>query len=334
MSTLPVVIGIIIGLTAMWGALALYIRLPAPRWAGASAAAVWLVLAAAALAGTASGQWWLAYAYGAVLSGLLAWWHSIRPAGDRDWIPEVARQTHGVVQGDWITLRNVRNFAWRSRSDFTPRWETRRYAISRLQSVDLTLSYWGHRSIAHALVSFGFLDEDGRNDYVVFSVEIRRKKGDRFSEIGGFFRQYELSLIASTEEDSLRARTNVRGEDCYLYRVHMPREAAGALFLAYVNSANRLLAQPRFYNTLTANCITIVFRMAQQIVPGLPMDYRLLLSGYLDGYLYDLGALQGANSLPEYRRRGRYTDRARAARDAVSYSASIRRGVPGINAEV
>ena len=100
-------------------------------------------------------------------------------------------------------------------------------------------------------------------------------------------------MLASTEEDSLRVRTNVRGEDGYLYRVHMPEGGARALFLAYVETANGLARQPRFYNTLTANCITIVYQLARRIVPGLPMDYRLLLSGYLPEYLYRIGALRG-----------------------------------------
>ncbi|MDT4843945.1 hypothetical protein FQZ97_778840 [compost metagenome] len=176
------------------------------------------------------------------------------------------------------------------------------------------------------MVSFGFSD----GQHLVYSVEIRRKLNDRFSEIGGFFRQYELAVLASTEEDSLRVRTNVRGEDGYLYRVHMPEGAARKLLLSYVDTANQLIATPRFYNTLTANCTTIVYRLADQIVPGLPMDYRLLLSGYLPEYLYRLDALEGADSPEAYRRAGRYTERARATEDAADYSRNIRIGVPGM----
>lgn len=328
--TVSILLGIAIALETGWGALALWIRAPLSSTWKLVAVQAWVMVALAAIAGLVWPRWWPGLVlHGAALAVLLVWWLRIRPSNDRPWLAEVARQTHGVVNGNTVTLHNVRNFDWRSRTDFTPRWETRRYALDTLQSVDVALSYWGRPAIAHALVSFGF----GDDDHVVFSVEIRRKQGDRFSEIGGFFKQYELSVIASTEADSLRVRTNVRGEDSYLYRIHMPEGAERELFVAYVDAANRLRTTPRFYHTLTANCTTIVFQMARRIVPGLPMDYRQLLSGYLPEYLYKLDALRGAASAAEYRRRGRYTDRARATTDPAEFSRNIRQGVPGIAPE-
>jgi hypothetical protein len=322
-----IVVAILAG--AAWGTFALWFR---PPWAGRSRAilpAAWLALAMAGLLGLAWGRPLPAWLSATALLALLAWWWlGVRPSNERSWMPEVARQTHGSVHGDIVTLHNVRNFDWRSATDYDARWETRIYDLSRLDSVDLALSYWGRPAIAHAMVSFGFAD----GQYVVFSVEIRRKLGDKFSEIGGFFRQYELAVLASTEEDSLRVRTNVRAEDGYLYRVRMPEGAAEALFLSYVETASQLVRKPRFYNTLTANCTTIVYQLARQIVPGLPMDYRLLLSGYLPEYLYRLGALQGADSPAAYRRAGHYTERARATLRAAEYSRNIRRGVPGVSA--
>ncbi|WP_447920386.1 Lnb N-terminal periplasmic domain-containing protein [Achromobacter aegrifaciens] len=322
-----IVTGLAIVAGAAWGAPALWFQSPYSGRARAVLPTAWLALAAAALIGLFIGQPLPAWLFGALLLALLAWWRlGVRPSNERPWMPEVARQTQGAVEGDIVTLNNVRNFDWHSRTDYDIRWETRSYDLSRLESVDLALSYWGRPAIAHAMVSFGF----GDGQHVVFSVEIRRKLHDVFSEVGGFFRQYELAVLASTEEDSLRVRTNVRGEEGYLYRVHMPEGAARKLFLSYVETATRLVRKPRFYNTLTGNCITIVYRLADQIVPGLPLDYRLLLSGYLPEYLYRLDALEGADSLQAYRQAGHYTQRARATVDAAEFSRNIRRGVPGV----
>jgi len=227
-----------------------------------------------------------------------------------------------------VTLRNVRNFDWHSETDYTQRWETRQYDLDRLDSVDMILSYWTGPAIAHVLVSFGFTD----GEHVVFSVEIRREKHESFSAIGGFFKEFELSVIAADERDVVRVRTNVRGEDDYLYRIRMAPATMRSLFLAYVDQANQLVRTPRFYDTVTVNCTMLVYHMMQHIVGHLPFDYRLLLSGYLPEYLYKVGGLDSRYSLEELRANGRITERAKAADRSATFSADIRRSVPALAA--
>ncbi|MOA20168.1 hypothetical protein D3C78_1405950 [compost metagenome] len=101
-----------------------------------------------------------------------------------------------------------------------------------------------------------------------------------------------------------------------------------ALFEQYLDEAEALRATPRFYNTLTANCTTIVYAMMQRIVPGLPMDWRLLLSGYLPSYVQEAGALTPGYSLQELQAQGRITDRMRKMPPGADFSAAIRQGLP------
>ena len=251
---------------------------------------------------------------------------SIEPSNDRIWADDVAQMTSGEVTGNQVVLHNVRNFDWRTNTDYTQRWETRTYDLERLQSVDLITSYWTGPAIAHVLVSFGF--DDGQ--HVVFSVEVRRERERGFSEIGGFFKEFELSVIAADERDVIRVRTNVRGEDDYLYRIRMPLAAKRALFLAYVGEADRLVVTPRFYNTLTANCTTLVYHMMRHIVGHLPFDYRLILSGYLPAYVYKVGGLDTRYSLEQLHSLGRITDRAKAADRSAHFSQAIRAGIPAL----
>ena len=321
-------------LTAAWVVLALHYQLAAWGWGRHLLGALWVALALAALALVWRGQGRgprALLAYGVALAMLLGGWWARIPASDtRDWADDVARHLVAQVDGNVVTLQNVRNFDWRSNTDVTPRWETRRYPLDRLRSVDMGLSYWMGPAIAHTLVSFGFDDGQGGTDYVAFSVEIRKERHESFSAVAGFFKQFELALVAADERDVLRVRTNVRGEDVYLYRVNMPPAAMRSLFLAYVDQAHALTAQPRFYDTLTANCTTIVFEMVQRIVGGLPLDARLLASGYLPEYLRIIDGLKAKDVMATLRAAGRIAQRAQAADQDPAFSQAIRRGIPGM----
>ncbi len=317
---------LIVGSSAIWGACALWFQVQGGQalktlsvllWAGFS-----LTLTIALWQGrTAAGLVTFTAAFGA----LLIWWRRIAPSNDRIWADDVAQMTTGTVDGNRITLRNVRNFDWRSNTDYTQRWETRHYDLDRLNSVDMIMSYWTGPAIAHMLISFGF--DDG--EHVVFSVEIRRERIESFSEIGGFFKEFELSVIAADERDVIRVRTNVRGEDTYLYRLRMPVSAMRSLFLGYIDEANALVRTPRFYNTVTVNCTTLVYQMMQRIVGYLPLSHRLIFSGYLPEYVYRVGGLDQRYSIKELRALGRISERARGAERSDTFSADIRRGIPG-----
>src|SRR5882724_13697499 len=314
---------LIVGSSAIWGACALWFQAQGGQALKTLSVLLWtgfsLTLMIALWQGrTAAGLATFAMAFGA----LLIWWRRIEPSNDRIWADDVAQMTTGTADGNRITLRNVRNFDWRSNTDYTQRWETRHYDLDRLNSVDMIMSYWTGPAIAHMLISFGF--DDG--EHVVFSVEIRRERIESFSEIGGFFKEFELSVIAADERDVIRVRTNVRGEDTYLYRLRMPPPAIRSLFLGYIDEANALVTTPRFYNTITVNCTTLVYHMMKRIVGYLPMDFRILFSGYLPKYVYRVGGLDHRYSFAELRARGYISERARKADRGGAFSQDIRQG--------
>jgi hypothetical protein len=312
-------------LLAAWSAFALWFQVPGGWVLHSLAVGLWIAFTLVILIAVWRGRLAVGVvSFAVAFAVLLTWWSQIHPSNNRIWADDVAQVTTGVVDGDHVTLRNVRNFDWRTKTDYTQRWETRTYDLRRLNSLDMILSYWSMPAIAHVLISFGF--DDG--EHVVFSVEIRREKTESFSEIGGFFKEFELSVIACDERDVIRVRTNVRGEDDYLYRIRMPVDDIRSLFLAYVSQANDVARKPRFYNTITANCTTIIYHMAKRIVGHLPLDYRVLLSGYLPGYVYKVGGLDSRHSLEQLRALGRITDRAKASDRSPTFSADIRAGIP------
>jgi len=316
---------LIVALAAIWGAFALWYQIPGGAALKALGVLLWVGLSLTLLLCLWQGRYAVGLvAFGLAFGVLLIWWRQIAPTNDRIWADDVAQITTGTVVGNRVTLHNVRNFDWRSTSDYTQRWETRDYELDRLKSVDMIMSYWRGPAIAHMLMSFGF---DG-GEQVVFSVEIRRQKIDNYSEIGGFFKEFELSIIAADERDVIRLRTNVRGEDDYLYRLRMPVAAMRSLFLGYIGEANSLLSTPRFYNTITVNCTTLVYHMMKTIIGQLPLSYRLIFSGYLPEYVYQVGGLDRRYSLDQLRALGYITLRARQADRSPTFSAQIRQGIP------
>ena len=322
-----VVATLIVSVVLAWGALALWYQAPGGRGWKSSISALWTGFGLICLSGLWTGWFTPALsAFGAGYAALLLWWRSLSPSNDRLWADDVARVTHGTVDGDDVVLHNVRNFEWRSAADYTPRWETRRYDLGRLVSLDMIMSYWSSRAIAHTLISFGF--DDG--SHVVFSVEIRRERTKSFSEIGGFFKEFELSVIAAEERDIVRLRTNIRRERTYLYRLRMAPPAIRLLFLAYVDEANGLVHQPRFYHTLTGNCTIVIYGMLRRIVGPLPLSYRLWLSGYMPEYVYGVGGLDMRYPLEELRTLGYISERGQRADLSPAFSAEIRRGIPAL----
>jgi len=276
-----------LALASLWGALALYYLMRAGTPIRIGVGVIWLLMTAAGWYGLRSGRenWALPALFGAAFGLLFGIWWNLQPRQDRDWADDVSRSLQAEVEGSQVTLRNVRNFHWQADDTAVPRWETRRYNLDHLVGADLALSYWMGPAIAHTLVSFEF--DDGQR--VVFSLEIRKERGESFSALGGFFHKFEATLVAADEGDILRVRTNVRGEDMYLYHLAIPPAQLRELFLGYVAQAQSLARQPRWYNTLTTNCTTIVYDIARQIDPGLPLDYRLLLSGWFAEYVHDQG---------------------------------------------
>lgn len=262
-----------------------------------------------------------------VFSLSLFWYFGLEARQDRNWNPEVAKILQYEKQGDQVTLHNVRNFAWHSDGSYTERWETRHYDLSQITGVNIITSYWMGPQIAHTLVSFDFANSAP----VTFSIEIRKEQNEEFSALGGFFRRYELSLVASDEYDIVYTRSNIRHEQVYFFPIRLGHNESKALFAEYLRKADELAQQPKWYNTLTSNCTTLVFDMVQAVSQqSLPTDYRILASGYLPNYLYDLGAINPQWDIKTWYQQAYINPRVQqpSIQNSTQYSQFIRQGLP------
>jgi len=310
--------------TAAWAVLAIYYsNLPGALWRTAAA----IVFGGGSLALFALTRSWRRALQGYVilLAMVVAWWSAIPASNDRDWQPDVAVLPSATIEGDRVTLHNIRNISYRSETDFTPRYYDKTFDLRKLDAVDLIAVYWMGDAIAHTMLSFGF-----EGDYVTFSIETRKERGEGYSAIKGFFKQYELIYVAGDERDLIRVRTTFRRppEDVYLYQARVVPQRARSLFLEYLDEINRLTREPAWYNTLTTNCTTDIIRNLRLAGGTIPRSWKILLSGYLPEYVYERGGLDTSLPFPELRRRSLINDRARAADQDPAFSLRIREGLP------
>jgi hypothetical protein len=320
---------LVLGVTA-WGALAVLYSGSANALVSALLAGAFLLcgLLTALAVGARRRARAAVAGFGLLFAVLLGWWSGIEPSNDRDWQPDVALLAYAEIDGDRVTVRNVRNFAYRSETDYTPHYYDRTYDLGKLRSVDLIAVYWMGPAIAHTILSFGF--EGG--DQLAISIETRKEQGETYSTTRGFFKQYELHYVVADERDVVRLRTSYRKdppEDVYVYRLHGPLENGRRVFLQYMQRINALAARPEFYNTLIDNCTTGIW-MNARINPGhVPLSWKIFASGYLPEYLHGVGMLAPGVPFAELQRLGYINPRARAAGDAEDFSRLIRVGLPG-----
>jgi hypothetical protein len=259
-------------------------------------------------------------------AAVMIWYLSLRASNDRDWRVEQSRTAWGEIQGDQLTLHNVRDFDYGPGDEQVPKWEDRTYDLRHIRSVDLILCYWGSSDIAHVISSFGF--DDGR--YLAASIEVRREKGEPQSSLRSLFRAYEIIYIFGDERDLLRLRTNYRKEDLYLYRTRLSPAQARAVLLSYVNHANALATRAEWYNTITTNCATGALPHAR--AAGAPGQWSLdiFLSGRAARQAYRNRLLDTSLPFDQLQKRSRINSAANAAEDAALFSQRIRAGLPGV----
>lgn len=293
--------------------------------------ALWLALAIACAIRLFNGKDFRPFAgYAVVFVGLVLWFSLLEPRNDRIWSPEMARTLSYSQSGNEIVVTNVRNFHWTGAETAEEHWEMRRYNLRKLSSVDVLSLYWKGPRVAHTYFSFVWANGEALS----LSVEIRKEQGEAYSPIGGFFKAYEIAVLAGDERDFYGWRVFFPTEDIQLFRTRATPAETQRLLLELLDLANGLAKKPAFYNTLTNNCTTEAWLLTDALGKGRPYDWRTLASGYLPDMLYELKILDTAHPLSELRSDGHIMPAARVASAAdltgQSFSIALRQGVPAL----
>jgi hypothetical protein len=258
----------------------------------------------------------------ALFLAVLVPWLGKGPSNDRDWKPQWAETGWVDLKGGELTFHNFRNFDYGVDGSVTEHWEARKVHLRNLKGMDYFHVPFGGDLIAHPILSFDF-GPDGR---VALSVETRREVNEDYSEIGGFFKMFELHYLWGDERDLIRVRTNVLNEPVYLYRTALTPEETLFVLLDSVRETNWLKEQPRFYNVVNANCTTSLLAQTLEF-RNAPFDVRMIANGRLDELIYEKGGFPGED-LPfaEIRERAFVNPAAQAAHDDREFATRIREG--------
>jgi hypothetical protein len=307
--------------SAIWAFGALYFDFPRT---GALPAILFVIILLAAIIFVRGKLWKLAIIF-AAFALVALWWLSLKPSNDRAWQPDVAETAWAEINGDEVTVHNVRNCDYRTETDFTTHWETRTVRLSQITGMDLAIMYWGSPWMAHPIVSFRFADALP----ICFSIETRKTIGQEYSAVRGLYRQYTLIYIVADERDSIRVRSKYRhGEDVYLYRTLASPAQARVRFLEYVAAINSLRDHPRWYNAITTNCTTNI-RTQRPTSQRVPWDWRMLVNGKADEMLYERHVIvTGGLPFSELKQRSLINQRARDADKDPDFSRLIREELP------
>ena len=120
-----------------------------------------------------------------------------------------------TFDGDWIHIENFRNFRYECDGTHKENYETRKFNISKIVSADfIVIPFAETKDLAHTMMSFGL--EDGQ--YISVSVEARRRFGQSYGILNGILGAFPLMYVIADERDIIGQRTEVRGDDVFLYR--------------------------------------------------------------------------------------------------------------------
>lgn len=256
-----------------------------------------------------------------LVAGLFAW--ATRPSHERVWRAEQAVLPQVTFEGRRVHVRNVRDFTYRSKTDFTPAYRDRTYDLDRLRRVWFGVSPFTRewRGPAHAFLSFEFTD----SQYVAVSVEARREATETYSVWKGALRRYELIYVIGEERDVIGVRAVTWNVPVHLYPIRATREQVRALFVGMMERARQVEQRPEFYHTFTNSCSTNILHPVNRIATRkIPWGLEVILPGYADRLAYERGLIDTDLPLAQARKRFLVNDRARAAIDSPDFSTRIR----------
>lgn len=249
------------------------------------------------------------------------------PSNFRDWTPEQAVTPSAEVRGNRVTIRNVRNCRYFANDVYLVEHYDKSFDMNAVRGVDFIVAPFADSpALAHTMLSFKVLGDDGKTEYLALSVETRKERTETYNPVKGSARQYELIYVLADERDVIQYRTNYTGQDVFVYETTATPQAAREMLADVLNRVNQLAKQPEFYDTLTNNCTTNIVDHINRIRPNRVFaDLRVLLPGYSDELAYEQGLIARHGTFQETKQRAYVNPLAQRYAGREDFSELIRR---------
>ncbi len=249
-----------------------------------------------------------------------------KPPIDADWQEQLAIASIAEFDGDLVTVKNVRNFRYYpTEHDMHANYYDKTYDLSQIKGVWYTSEPFNENNFAaHTFVSFEF----NNGDFLGISIEARKTKDQTYSIWKGMLRTYPLIYIAADERDLTLLRANIRKDKVYVYPVKLEKaENARLLLVDMLREMNELSVNPKWYNTLFANCTSVIAKHINKLTPGRisQFSWQLWLTASADELALKHGLLDTDLSIEKAREKFFATDISQRIGDVPDYSKQIRK---------
>ncbi len=249
-------------------------------------------------------------------------WARQKPSNNRDWSPDQQILPYAKINKNIAHVYNIRNFKYKTENNYKKEYYNKEFNLDEIISAYYILEpFRGYRGAAHTFLSFEFKN----NEFIAISIEVRKKKGDKFSAIRGMFRGFEIMYVIGDEKDLIGLRANHRKDPVHVYPIKISQEKTRALFLDMLERANKLKEKPEFYNTVTSTCLTNIIKHTHKVSKKrIPYGLKIFLPEKSDHLLHKLDFFDTKLPIEEARKKFLINDLAKKHANDPDFSVKIR----------
>lgn len=226
-----------------------------------------------------------------------------QPLNNRDWSRDQALLPHiTFVDHNVVRIEHIRDIVYQTETEYTLRHYDREYDLSTVTEVRIAISpFWKYQA-AHTFFVFYFANGTS----LAVSIEIRKKKGEKFSGksfIPGYF---EIMYVIADPRDVISLRVDVWKDPLYLYPLALTPHTTHRFITDILRYAQRLEHHPLFYHPLWRSCGINMMRHLRRSGVKLPhISWRYALPASLDELLVRYGLIDWAGSIESLRNKYR-----------------------------